>query len=209
MNLLIIGAAGGVGRLLVERALAAGHRVTAGVRAPDKFPLHHERLTILRCDACVPDQVEQAVKGQDAVIATLGVRTRGPITLYSTAARAILDAMAAQGVRRLVFLSNFGILDEKAGDLHGRLLLWLLRRVTGPTLVDHRRAHDLICAEAPEWAVVRPMVLTDRAATGRYRLVAEGLPARGWSISRGDVAQALLQLATDPHLASHSPGLAT
>ena len=46
-NLLVLGANGHTGRLVIARALAAGHRVTAVVRAPDRLTdIQHEKLAV-------------------------------------------------------------------------------------------------------------------------------------------------------------------
>lgn len=37
MNIVVLGASGGTGRLIVEQALAAGHEVVAFVRTPAKL----------------------------------------------------------------------------------------------------------------------------------------------------------------------------
>jgi uncharacterized protein YbjT (DUF2867 family) len=39
MNLVVLGATGGTGRLVVAQAVAAGHTVTALVRSPEKLTL--------------------------------------------------------------------------------------------------------------------------------------------------------------------------
>jgi uncharacterized protein YbjT (DUF2867 family) len=43
MNILVLGANGKTGRLVVEQALAAGHTVKAFVRDPSKLKLSDER----------------------------------------------------------------------------------------------------------------------------------------------------------------------
>ena len=70
-KVLIIGATGAAGKLLVERTLAAGHVVTALVRSPEKLGLSHDRLQVLQGDALDIVAVEQAVVGQDAVFVLL------------------------------------------------------------------------------------------------------------------------------------------
>ena len=42
MNLLIVGSTRGIGRQLVDQALASGHRVTALARHPERLALEHE-----------------------------------------------------------------------------------------------------------------------------------------------------------------------
>ena len=76
----------------------------------------------------------------------IGTDSRGPTTLYSSAAQNVVAGMRQHGVRRLVFLSNFGVLDEKASDVIGSLMLVLVRRVIRHTLADHRRALETMIA---------------------------------------------------------------
>ena len=47
MKLLIFGASGATGRVLVSAALAKGHAVTAFVRTPSKLAVSHENLTVI------------------------------------------------------------------------------------------------------------------------------------------------------------------
>ena len=48
MSLVIFGATGNTGKLLVEQALAAGNQVVAYVRNPAKLDMQSERLTKYR-----------------------------------------------------------------------------------------------------------------------------------------------------------------
>ncbi|HEU0027504.1 MAG TPA: NAD(P)H-binding protein, partial [Ktedonobacterales bacterium] len=50
MNIAVFGANGPTGRLVTKQALAEGHAVTAITRRPETFPLHHERLRVIRGD---------------------------------------------------------------------------------------------------------------------------------------------------------------
>lgn len=76
MNLLIFGATGGTGRVLVEQALAQGHIVTAFARNPAKVRTTHQNLRIVKGDILKYDSIEMALAGQDAVLSTLGVRVK-------------------------------------------------------------------------------------------------------------------------------------
>jgi putative NADH-flavin reductase len=208
MNVVIIGASGGVGRCLVEQALAAGHQVTAAIRNPANMNRTHERLRVLTCDAMDEASVCRAMEGQDVVFCTLGEKSRGPTTLYSKGALNTVRAMQANNVRRLVFLSNFGILCERAQDVGGKLLLFLVKRFIPHTLDDHRRALQEIQAHAPEWIVVRPMALTNGPGAGRYRVAIDGVPARGRKVARADVAHFMLRQATGNEYLNQVPAIA-
>jgi putative NADH-flavin reductase len=71
MKLTIIAATGGIGRELLQQAVAAGHDVTAVVRNPAKLSRPVRAITI---DLTAPDQaaLESAVAGADAVVSGLG-----------------------------------------------------------------------------------------------------------------------------------------
>jgi putative NADH-flavin reductase len=71
MKLTIVAATGGVGRELLQQAIAAGHDVTAVVRNPGKLPAGVPAVT---ADLTAPDPaaLESAVAGTDAVLSGLG-----------------------------------------------------------------------------------------------------------------------------------------
>jgi putative NADH-flavin reductase len=208
MNLIIFGASRGVGRCLVEHALAHGHRVTAASRSAAGISLRHERLRALTCDVTNASDVEHALTGHDVAFCALGAENNGPTTLYSTGATNIARAMRSQGVRRLVQLSNFGVIGETADDWRGKALLFLARRAIRHVLADHARALEVIRRVAPEWSAVRPLGLTNGRFTGRYRVSVDGLPPRGINIARADVADFMLQQAVSDQFVGRIPAIA-
>jgi putative NADH-flavin reductase len=208
MNIIVFGASGGVGRCLVERALAEGHTVTAAVRNPAAVEAAQEGFRVLSCDVKDAGSVARGIAGQDAVFCTVGADTRRRTDLYSTAAHNIVQGMRLQRVRRLVFLSNFGVLGETATDIRGAALLFLAKRVLRHTLDDHRRALDVIQEHVSEWIAVRPLPLTNGASTGRYRIAVDGIPAKGTHIARADVADFMLRQAMDHDYLRKAPAIA-
>jgi putative NADH-flavin reductase len=208
MNMVIFGASGGVGRCLIEQALAQNHHVTAAVRNPAAVNIIHEKLRVMSCDVFNAASVSQAIAEQDVVFCTLGTDSEAPTTLYSAGAQNIVQGMQAHQVRRLIFLSNFGVLSEKAQDFSGAVLLFLIKRFIPHTLADHRRALEKIREHAPEWIVVRPLPLTNGAWQGRYRIAVDGLPAKGMRIARADVADFMLQQATSDDYLYQVPAIA-
>ena len=208
MKIVVFGANGGVGRQLVELALAKNYWVTAAVRNPTKVAVTHERLQVITCDVLDPTTIEPAIAGQDAVLCALGSDGRGPMTLYSTGARNIVQRMQAHGVRRIVYLSNFGVLGEKARGLRQALLLFLASRFLHHTLADHRRALDEIRGCAPEWIISRPLPMSDGPSTGVYRVAIDDLPPNGTRIARDDVADFMLRQVTSDDYLHKLPSIA-
>ena len=72
MKILIFGATGATGKLIVEQALSVGHEVVAFVRNPAKLTHKHPKLTVVRGDVLDAKQVENAIAGQDVVVSALG-----------------------------------------------------------------------------------------------------------------------------------------
>lgn len=208
MNIIVFGASGGVGRCLVERALSEGHKVTAAVRSPESVDAAQEGFRVLSCDVRDAESVACGIAEQDAVFCTVGADTRGRTDLYSTAARNIVRGMRLQRVRRLIFLSNFGVLGETATDIRGVALLFLAKRVLRHTLDDHRQALDIIQEHVPEWIAVRPLPLTNGVPTRRYRIAVDGIPAQGTHIARADVAHFMLRQAMDQAYLCKAPAIA-
>ena len=112
MKLTIIAATGGVGRQLLAQALDAGHDVTAVARNPAKLPaqlLAGRAARIVTADLAAPDAqvLESAVAGADAVLSALGPHNNSDAGIAAPGTAAIIAAMRAAGVRRIVAASDF------------------------------------------------------------------------------------------------------
>jgi putative NADH-flavin reductase len=75
VKVLIIGATGRTGRILLEKALEQGHEVTALARNPSTVAPREYRPRVLGGNVLDPEAVEAAVAGQDAVCSALGTRS--------------------------------------------------------------------------------------------------------------------------------------
>jgi putative NADH-flavin reductase len=208
MKILVFGASGRTGSLVVEQALAAGHEVVAFVRDPAKLPLQHERLTIVQGDVTDPAAVERAMVGVDAVISALAPTRGGPSGIVEKGIANILAAMRASGVRRIVVSSGAGVPDpDDPPNWTASIIRALLKAIAGAVLDDATKAVALLRASDRDWTVVRAPILTNGPHTGRYRLgsFAAGFGAR---ISRADFADAMLKALDDPATIRRAPIIA-
>ena len=202
MNLVVFGANGPTGQLLVKQALAGGHAVTAVTRHPETFSLRHQMLKVQRGDVFDPASVERTVAGQDAVLSTLGVPYgRKPITVYSEGVAHIVEAMQTTGVRSLVCVSSSAtdptvrFMDTGGGFFFERILKPLITLTIGRTMyADMRRMETLVMDSGLDWTIVRPSGLFDTPAVTDYQ-VAEG-HVRGRFTARVDLADCLLRQLT-------------
>jgi putative NADH-flavin reductase len=104
LKLTIFAATGGIGRQLLEQAVADGHDITAVVRNPDRLS-RQVRTVTADLVAADPAALGAAVAGADAVLSGLGPRSKSDIGVVSQGIRAIVAAMKATGVRRIVAVS--------------------------------------------------------------------------------------------------------
>lgn len=187
-KLLVLGTTGGTGRLIVSRAVAEGYEVTALVRSPEKgADIKGIKLAI--GDARDETALRQALNGQDAVISSLGTPPSPfkEVTLLSTATRALVEAMKAEGVSRLVAITGIGAGDSAGhgGFAFDKLILPLLLR---NVYADKNRQEAVIRESGLDWTLVRPSVLNDRPGKGALRALEDLSSFHGGTIARSDVA---------------------
>ena len=222
MKLTIFAATGGIGRQLLEQAIAAGHDVTAVVRSPEK--LSGEAVRVVRADLAAPDPaaLESAVeRGR-----------RGPVRPRPAVERRRRDRGPGHGGHRGGDAGNTRPPHRRGQRRAGRH-----RAVAGPPPAAEARPGRRVlhappvqprgqgrcsarstpiwrrwktsCATAA-WTgrVVRPPRLTGKPGTGRYR-TAYGQNVRGgWIVPRADVAHLMLRVrrAARDDQASHRGG---
>ena len=208
-KVLIIGASHGIGLETVRAALRAGHSVRALARSAASIPIQDANLDKVSGDALDRDTIRNALQDVDVVIQTLGVNYAPRFifegtTLFSESTRILVDAMKAAGVKRLITVTGLGAGDSRG---HGGLLYdavvfpLLLKRV-----YDDKDVQEwIVRSSGLDWTIVRPGLLTNRPATGRYRVLTASKDWRFGAISRADVADFLVRQVDDRALIGTTP----
>ncbi|TLZ81842.1 MAG: SDR family oxidoreductase [Methanobacteriota archaeon] len=208
VNLVVFGATGETGRWIADRAVQAGHEVTAFVRDPGRMHIVHDRVKVVRGDVLDAASADGAIAGQDAVLSALGSSARNPAPVLSTGVRHILDAMERHHVRRIVALSAAGALGESAGFLFGNLGLRIFRMWLPEVYREHRKMLVELQPRDVDWTAVRAVLLTNATPKGRYRVAVEGIPRWGFRISRADVAEFMVRQLTSDEFVRKMPAIA-
>lgn len=193
MKITVLGATGGIGRQVVDQAVADGDQVTAAVRDPSRLSAG-PHLDVVAADVLDPTALVPLLAGRDAVISSLGHRGRGPQTVLADGARALVEAATEAGVRRVLVVSASGPYTEKDDDLVTRALAKpLVRLFLRDNFADTENMEQVIRSSGLDWTIVRPPRLTDKPHTGRYRTGYDGVRG-GYTVARADVADCLLSL---------------
>lgn len=196
MKILVLGATGATGRLIVSQALAKGHDVVALVRSKAKA-VDLAGAELIEGDARNATALSRAIVDCDAVVSSLGTAMSPfrEVTTLSTATRAFVGVMEAQNVRRLVCITGLGAGNSRG---HGGLFFdrvffpLMLRKV----YADKDRQEDAIRSSVLDWTIVRPTVLNDKPARGRIRVLTDLSGVHGGMIARADVADFVVQQLT-------------
>ena len=189
MNLVVLGATGRTGRLVVEQALAAGHTVTALVRSPEKLALRNPNLHVVAGQATDPSTVARALDRADAVISTLG----GGGSVIADSTRAIVEAAHKAGVSRVVLLSSF-LVERGRFNPVTRLLTGV---AMGSMIKDKSAGEKALRESNLDWTIVYASTLTDAPGGGDVGVLTEtGRWKLSHRIARADVAAWLLRAAT-------------
>ena len=198
LRILIIGATGRTGRELVRQALEQGHQVTALVRKPKKMKVENANLRVVKGNVRDYDSIESAMRGQSAVLCALGTkRFFFPNRVVSNGTANILRAMKSCGVPRLVCESSLGI-GNSVGRLGLLYTIFVVPLILPFIFYDKVRQEKLIEESETDWVIVRPAVLTNAPARGKYRH-GRNVGNYLWTnrIARADVADFMLKQLTD------------
>lgn len=192
MTILVVGASGATGRLLVEQLLGRGHDVKVIVRSPDKLPealKRYDRLAVIRASVLDLSDAEMArhVGGCDAVASCLGhnVSWKGlfgrPRRLVTDATRRLCNAIKANKSEKPTKFVLMNTAGNSNRDLHepvsfGQACVIGLLRLLLPPHVDNEKAADYLRTRigqsdgAIEWAAVRPDTLVNEDEVTEYEV---------------------------------------
>lgn len=162
MKVVVLGATGKTGRLVVEKLWNEGHDVTGFVRST-MHVASKERLRYVQGEARNRESFDRAIEGQNAVISATSMLEIDPQKVNETFVRNLTGAMEAANVKRLVFLAR------GSSHLHWKDVGWFVRAATlglGRELVDDQaNAIEVLHASSLDFIDVRPSKLIDGPAT--------------------------------------------
>lgn len=194
MKIVIFGASGKTGSLLVDQALEKGHQVTAYVRRTNSISTEHDNLKIVIGNLNEKLKLIDALTGADVCISTLGGNSlthRTPALVEGIAN--IVNAMEQAGTKRFMYMSSIGAGDSRflMAQPIRFLIVSLFLRVP---LADHNLNEELIAKSKLDWTIVRPGGLTDGVLKEDVNFGKDIIPMKGnRSISRASVAAFILK----------------
>ena len=182
VKVLILGANGQLARnttrVFLERSdaqLTLYLRRASRLKNPDP-----SRANVVEGDVLDLETLKAAMPGQDVVYANLA-------GAMAQQAKAIVDAMHATGLKRLIFISSMGIYGEVPGETY--------RSVLDP----YRDSAAVIEASDLDYTVLRPGWFTHDEEIN-YQITQKGEPFEGHEVSLNSLSDLIVKLALSPTL---------
>jgi putative NADH-flavin reductase len=207
MNIAIFGASGATGTLLTQRCLAAGYKITALLRTPEKFHLR-DQVHVIQGSAFDRSSVVKTVEGADVVLSALGAHS--PLRNENVLPRAVpliveamrQTALESKPVRRIVVLGSAGALPNSL-DKQPAWRRWMVQKIVYKTFLkwpvsEQIFQYNTLSHSDLDWTMVMPSMLANSPARGAYRIDGDALPRNGSRISRADVADFMMQQIDNP-----------
>lgn len=198
-RILLYGATGRTGSLVLKYAMEKGYEVTALVRNPDKINEKSAKLKIVKGSPANFDDVKMAMQGCDAVISTLAGLSESdiitfkkviPTHLMKTAMQNTVKSMSLAGIKKVAVLTSLGVGDSYA------IAPWFMKlgiKLTNLKIsfADHNAQESVLMKSGLDWIIVRPVGLNDNEELKNLAISYNSKPEK-FSISRKQVARFLV-----------------
>jgi uncharacterized protein YbjT (DUF2867 family) len=184
---VVAGATGRTGRLVVKHLLAEGYEVRAMTRSLEKGKrILGEDCNLVKADVTIPSTLPPLLAGADFVISTIGVSGRGearPEDVDYGGSVALIDASKKSGIKKFIMVTSGGVTwwTHPINWFGGGVLKW------------KRKAEIYLRESGLNHVIIRPNGgLTDQPGNVNKIIFTQtdGFPS---SISREDVAIACVQ----------------
>lgn len=201
MKLVVFGATGMMGKELVKQALFNGHSVKAYGRNvfTEDLP-KDDKLELVQGALFDEGQVFNAIKGCDAVLSSLGGAFDGTDKTRSLGMKNIVQQMQKAGVKRIVAIGGFGVLNATEEKL-------IMDEDDFPSELfvvsqEHSKAWEFLKESSLNWTFVCPPTIVPGEPTGVFVTNADYPPAENNNkISSGDLALFMLkELSTNEYV---------
>lgn len=182
-----------VGRRLIERALAHGHEVRAfGRNVFGKLSTERERLELMKGYLFRDRDVEDALKGADAVLSALGGAIDGVDKTRSLGMKHIVKGMEKMGMKRLVAVGGMGILDSLDGKM-------LYEAPTFPVqyravTLEHLSAWIHMRDSSLDWTLMCPPDILDEPQGWKLKAACNRFPGGLAKVRAGDLAELMVEI---------------
>ena len=213
MKILILGATGRTGKLILTEALKQGYDINCLVREPKKIKENHDALTIFKGSPEQSSELENAIEGCEGVISALNIsrksdfpwsKLRTPKTFLSDVMKNIISISEKNKINRIVVCSAWGVAEtEKEIPFWFK---WIIKNSNiGVAYKDHERQEKLLKKTNLHWTIVRPSGLINSNKEQKIIESYNNNPKPKITISRKSVAKFMVNALSNKKLYRQTP----
>ncbi len=213
MKILILGATGRTGKLILEEALNQGYDVNCLVREPTRIKKNDKNLKILKGSPEKILDLENAIKDCNVIISALNIsrksdfpwsKLRTPPTFLSNVMKNIISLTEKNRLDRIIVCSAWGVAEtEKEIPVWFN---WLIKNSNiGVAYKDHERQEKELKKSKLNWTIVRPTGLTNFKNEKKIIESFNNEPRPKLTISRKNVAKFMVNALKRNELIGKTP----
>ena len=213
MKILILGATGRTGRLIVEEALRQGYDLNVLVRDKTKTSFSSKSIKVYQGTPTRRSDLAAAMQGCDLVIGALGIARASdapwsklitPKNLISESIKNVIAEADQQNLKRLITISAWGVGETKKDIPFW--LRWLIKYTNlSPVYAEHELEEKLLANSNLNWTAVRPVALTDSEKIKTLKVSFNNFPKPSLQISRQSVAKFIVDIVKSDKYDMKSP----
>lgn len=190
-KVVIFGAAGQTGQYITRKMLTLPNlKVTAFVRNPAKLKgIDTANLRIIQGDALNAKDVKQAMEGQDILLCSLN----GNVLPM---AKNIVTSLSETTVKRIIWITGFGIHSEITGPRGEMLKKYLV------AMPEYPLAADTIAKSSAITTLLRCPIILD-GDNEVYYLTKEGEQPKDVNVERAAIAKCIADMIADEKLGAN------
>jgi uncharacterized protein YbjT (DUF2867 family) len=213
MKILILGATGRTGRLIVEEALKQGYDLNVLVRDKNKIPFSSKSINVFQGTPTRRADLAAAMQGCEVAISALAVakasdapwsKLISPENFVSESMKNVIAEANQQNLKRLITISAWGVLETKKD-----VPFWFKWMIDYTNLrhvyADHAAQEKLLAASNLTWTAARPVALNDSKKIKTLKVSFNNLPKPSLYISRQSVAKFMVDIVKSDKYDKKSP----
>lgn len=199
MRILLLGATGRTGKLVLKEALEKGYKVNCLARNASRIN-KQQNLTIFEGNAHDAADVKKSIANCDAIISVLNIsrksdfpwaRLRTPPQYMSKVMSRLIPIAQEQNIKRITVCSAWGVAETKQD-----IPTWFKWTIDYSNIAvaykDHEKQESILEKSELNWTIVRPVGLSNFKTKEKIKESYNNQPKPGLLISRQSLAKYLV-----------------
>lgn len=170
MKIAIFGSTGFVGKILINKAIAAGYEVKTLARNPEKLEAIKDRVVIVKGTIFELSSIEATIEGSEVVLSTIGPPPGGKCDplLYKKAMSDIVSIMDKKGIKRYIHIGGAAHEggENEEWSFKRRFLRLFLNLLSKQILEAKHMEWEVLKASDLDWTLIRPPRIANEKAYG-------------------------------------------